>query len=42
MAGLIACFKVSDAVKALGEVSALAVDRFIYMCLSNEGGKRHQ
>lgn len=40
--GVTACFKVSDAVTALGEASALAVDRFIYMYLFNEGGKRHQ
>lgn len=40
--GVIACFKVSYAVKALDEASALAVDRFIYMYRFNEGGKRHQ
>lgn len=40
--GVTACLKVSDAVKALGEASALAVDGFIYMYLFNEGGKRHQ
>lgn len=42
VAGLPACLKVTDAVKALGEVSALAADRFIYVCLFNEGGKSHQ
>ena len=40
--GVIACFKVSDTVKALGEASALAVDGFIYMYIFNEGGKKHQ